>query len=67
MTSDIEDYRKLVNFVIILHGHIVIDKFKQNKVAQYCRMLNNFAVREISNAHLAATLYHNLLELQNKE
>lgn len=42
---------------------MAIDKFKSNKVAQYMRMLNNFAVREISNAHLAATMYHQLLEL----
>jgi hypothetical protein len=37
---------------------MTIERFKANKIAQYLRMLNNFAVREISNAHLAATLYH---------
>lgn len=67
MTQDLEDYRKLVTFITIYHGHIAIDKFKSNKVAQYMRMLNNFAVREISNAHLAATLYHQLLELSDKK
>ena len=67
MTTDLEEYRKLVNFIIIYHGNIAIDKFKSNKVAQYMRMLNNFAVREISNAHLAATLYHQLLELSDNK
>jgi hypothetical protein len=35
----IDDFRKLVNFVTILHGHMVIDKFKEHKVIQYKRML----------------------------
>jgi hypothetical protein len=67
MTKEIEDYRKLINFVTIYHGNMAIELFKQNKQQQYCRMLNNFAVREISNAHIAATLYHQLLELQEKK
>jgi len=33
----------------------------------YLKMLNNFCVKEISNAHLTATLFHSLLELGNKE
>ena len=57
-TSEIEDYRKLINFITIYHGHLAIDRFKQNKCEAYYKMLNNFAVREISNAHLSATLYH---------
>lgn len=67
MTQDLEEYRKLITFITIYHGHMAIDKFKSNKVQQYMRMLNNFAVREISNAHLAATLYHQLLELSEKK
>lgn len=67
IAQEIEDYRKLINFITIYHGHMAIDKFKQNKIGQYLRMLNNFAVREISNAHLAATLYHQLLELQERK
>lgn len=46
---------------------MAIEKYKTNKVSQYMLMLNNFAVREISNAHLAATLYHGLLELQERK
>lgn len=66
MTKEIEDYYKLINFITIYHGQMTIERFKANKTSQYMRMLNNFAVREISNAHLAATLYHQLLELQDK-
>lgn len=58
LTKEIEDYYKLINFITIYHGQMTIERFKANKIAQYLRMLNNFAVREISNAHLAATLYH---------
>ena len=58
LNVDIEDYRKLVNFITIYHGHMAIDKFKHHKIAQYYRMLNFFSVREISNAHISATLFH---------
>lgn len=67
LTHEIEEYRKLINFITIYHGHMAIEKYKTNKVSQYMHMLNNFAVREISNAHLAATLYHGLLELQERK
>ena len=30
---DIEDYRKLINFITIYHGQLAIDKFKTDKVA----------------------------------
>jgi len=32
LTHDIEDYRKLINFITIYHGHMAIEKYKQNKV-----------------------------------
>ena len=32
LTHEIEDYRKLINFITIYHGHMAIDKYKQNKV-----------------------------------
>ena len=28
----IEDYRKLINFITIYHGHMAIEKYKSNKV-----------------------------------
>lgn len=36
---DIEDYRKLVNFITIYHGRIAIERFKVHKMAQYRKML----------------------------
>merc|ERR1712160_112428 len=59
----IEDYRKLVNFITIQHGHMTIDKFKGHKVDHYKRMLRSFSVREITNCHnsaACATLFSNL-------
>lgn len=32
LTHEIEDYRKLINFITIYHGHMAIDKYKSNKV-----------------------------------
>jgi hypothetical protein len=32
LTHEIEDYRKLINFITIYHGHMAIEKYKQNKV-----------------------------------
>jgi len=57
----IEDYRKLVNFITIQHGHMTIDKFKSHKTEQYKRMLRQFSVREITNCHISANLCHSIL------
>lgn len=57
----IEDYRKLVNFITIQHGHMTIDKFKGHKVDHYKRMLRSFSVREITNCHISANLCHSIL------
>lgn len=67
MNVDVEDYRKLINFVTIYHGQLAIDKFKKAKLLQYQKMLNYFAVREIGNAHVSATLYHSILELNEQK
>lgn len=61
----IEDYRKLTNFITILHGLVVIDKFKKTKVTQYKRMLRAFSVREITNCHITANLCHGILQLDD--
>jgi hypothetical protein len=58
LNIDIEEFRKLVNFITIYQGCHAIDKFKKIKVSQYMKMLNSFSVKEISNAHLQATLAH---------
>ena len=58
MNLEIEEYRKLINFITIYQGQLAIDKFKRIKVEQYMKMLNNLSVKEISNAHLQATLAH---------
>jgi len=67
MNVDVEDYRKLINFITIYHGQLAIDKFKKAKLLQYQKMLNFFAVREIGNAHVSATLYHSILELNEQK
>ena len=65
--QEILDFKKLINFLTIYHGLTAIPKFKVAKSKMYLKMLNNFCVKEISNAHLTATLFHSLLELGNKE
>ena len=63
MNEEIEDYIKLINFLTVYQGDKALEKFKQLKVQQYFKMLNHFSLREISNAHTSATLYHSILEL----
>lgn len=63
---DIDQYKKLVNFITIYHGQVAIEKFKRLKSAAYYRMLNQFSIKEVSNAHLHATLAHSILELQDQ-
>ena len=61
LDAEIGDFKKLVRFLSVFHGNEAIPKFKQAKAKLYLRMLNNFCVKEISNAHTNATLYHGLL------
>lgn len=65
--QEIGDFKKLITFLTIYHGQQAIPKFKIAKSKLYLKMLNTFCVKEISNAHLTATLFHSLLELGNKE
>lgn len=60
---DIEDYRRLINFVTIYHGQIAIDKFKTQKMEQYKKMLQNMSSRSINNSYLAATLNSGILQI----
>ena len=50
-----------MNFITIYHGHVAIDKFKRLKATTYYKMLNQFSIKEVSNAHLHATLAHEIL------
>ncbi len=61
LEAEIGDFKKLVRFLTVYHGAEAISKFKSQKARLYLRMLNNFCVKEISNAHTNATLYHGLL------
>ena len=63
---DIEEYRKLLNFISIYQGQWAIDKFKKDKIHQYQKMLYLMSVRSIANAHMFAQLSHQILELQEK-
>ncbi len=58
LEKEISDYKALANYLTTYHAQEVIAKFKEEKYREYLRMLNNFCVKEISNAHTNATLYH---------
>lgn len=64
--KDIQDYKKLINFLTIYHGQVAIQKFKKEKGNQYLKLMHNMSVKEISNSHAQATFWHSLLELSNK-
>lgn len=59
--KDIEDYKKLVSFLTVYHGEVAIQKFKKEKGRNYMRVLLLMSSKEISNSHLAATIWHEVL------
>jgi len=65
--QEMADFKKLILFLTIYHGQTAIPKFKHSKAKLYLIAVNNFCVKEISNAHLSATLYHSLLDVDNNK
>jgi hypothetical protein len=65
-TKDIADYKKLIHFLTIYHGQVAINKFKREKSRQYLKLMHNMSVKEISNSHAHATLWHYLMEMAQK-
>jgi len=65
-SHEIEDFTILINFLTIYHGQVEIPRFRKAKSKMYLKSLNNFCVKEISNSHLCATLYHGLLDTEKK-
>ena len=61
--QEIADFKKLIIFLTIYHGQIAIPKFKGAKAKTYLKTLNNFCVKEISDARLSATLYRSMLDV----
>jgi len=49
---EIEEFRKLMNFITVYQGQFAIEKFKKDKIAQYTRMLNLMAIKSVFNANL---------------
>lgn len=41
-------------------------KFKKEKSALYLKLMSNVTVKEITNSHLTATLFHDLLDLEKE-
>lgn len=62
---DIIQFKKLNNLIDLHHGQVVVPSFKLEKASLYLKQLNNFCIKEISNAHIGATLYHSMMELAN--
>ena len=65
--KDIEDYKKVINFLTIYHGQVAIPKFKKQKITQYLRMLHHVCTKEITNSHSSATFWKQLLEVKQEE
>ena len=59
---EIEDFKKLVQFLTIYLHDSAMNNFKKGKQGAYLQMLNGFCVKEISNSHASATLWHSILE-----
>lgn len=63
---DIEEYRKLMNFITVYQGHFAIEKFKKDKIDQYTRMLQQMSVKSVYNANLFTQLSNQILQLQQE-
>jgi len=63
---EIEEYRKLMNFVTVYQGHFAIEKFKKDKIMQYSKMLYLMSIKSVYNANLLTQLSKQILELQDK-
>ena len=61
--QEIADFKKLITFLTIYHGQSSIPNFKEAKSGMYLKTLNSFCVKEISNAHASALLYHSMLDI----
>jgi hypothetical protein len=51
---DIEEYRKLISFIVVYQGQFAIEKFKKDKISQYSRMLHQMSVKSVHNMNLYA-------------
>jgi len=58
--KDIEDYKKLIDFLTVYHGQVAINKFKAEKGRNYLKLLHQFSAKEISNSHLNASLWNDV-------
>ena len=47
---DIEDYRKLIDFLTVYHGQVAISKFKSEKAKNYLKLIHQYSAKEISNS-----------------
>lgn len=65
--QEVQEFKKLINWLTIYHGKEAIPKFKKDKAKLYLRLMSNFTVKEISNSHLTATLFHDLLDVEKGE
>ena len=62
-----QEFKKLINWLTIYHGREAIPKFKKDKGKLYLKLMSNFTVKEISNSHLTATLFHDLLDTASEK
>lgn len=60
--KDIEDYKKLINFLTIYHGQVAIQKFKKEKASQYFKILSGVGAKEITSSHSLANLWYALIQ-----
>jgi hypothetical protein len=55
----------LIDIVTIYLGEAVIPSFKKEKLKIYHRLMQQFTVMEINNAHLSASFWSNILNNPN--
>lgn len=64
--QEVANYDRLMNFIAVLNGQIVINQFKKSRLAKYKNMLNSFGGHEIFNMQVFSTLSVTLLQLEEQ-
>ena len=64
MDRELETVKKLLDWMTVFLGEVVIKQFKAEKGDLYKRLLQQFSVNEIQNAHNIAQLYSQILQLE---
>lgn len=63
--KDLENYSTLIDIITIYLGEKIIPAFKKEKLRVYHKLMQQFTIVEINNAHQTASFWSNVLSNPN--